>query len=302
MTFRIAGGSQASLGRCRSTNDDSVLVRPDLSLYAVADGAGHGGHIASTVAISAIGEYFERTHRENVNLPYDIDGFGYFANARRLGAAIHHANDQIVSIARNSFEYRLMGSTVAACVFSPDIGMMHIASIGDSRCYRLRGTVLEQLTEDHSLLHDAIALRPDMRDEELAALPTHLVTRVLGMKDGLRVYTRTFEMWAGDRILLCSDGLTNTLDAKTLRAVMCEVQDPTQATAELADRALGEGVGDNVAVIVLDCMNSGGQPVREPRRAARYVAADPERVTEFPTQDGEEERAFFASSCDAADA
>ena len=294
VALRIEGGSQASLGRCRSTNDDSVLVRPELDLYAVADGAGRGGHIASTITISAMSEYFERTQRGNVNLPYDIDGFGYFANARRLAAAIHHANAQIVGIARNSFDYRLMGSTVAACALSPDIGYMHIASIGDSRCYRLRGTALEQLTDDHSLLHDAIALRPDMSDEELAALPTHLVTRVLGTTEGLRVYTKTLEMWPGDRILLCSDGLSNTLDAKTLRAIMCDESDPGRATAQLAERALGEGAGDNVAVIVLDCSNPGADRLREPRRAPRPVASDAH--TEFPTESGEEEIAFFGVS------
>lgn len=265
------------------TNDDSALVHPKLNLYVVTDGAGRGGHVASSVAISAIAEHFERTD-ESATLAYDIDGFGYFSDARRLASAIHHANDQIVAIARNSSEYRMMGSTVAACTFSVDTGYMHIASIGDSRCYRLRGTSLEQLTEDHALLHDAIALRPDMADDELAALPTHLVTRVLGTAEGLRVYTKTFEVMPGDRILLCTDGLTNSLDTATLRSVMAEVSDPERATEELVGRAFAEGAEDNVAVIVVDCSKPDDAPLHAPRRAPRPLAMGPQAgcVTELP--------------------
>ena len=282
VALRITSGSQVKLGRCRLMNDDSVLVRPDLSLYAVADGAGRGGHIASTIAVSAIGEYFERARRGNP--AYDVDAFGNFAGARRLAAAIHHANEQIVSLAHNSIEYRLMGSTVAACAFSPSIGYMHTAGIGDSRCYRLRGAVLEQLTDDDSLLQDAIALRPDMRDDELAALPTHLVTRVLGSREGLRVYTRTFEVLPGDRILLCSDGLTNSLAIEVLREVMREESDPERATAELIECARAERAEDNVAVIILDCSIPSGASLRAPRRAPKPapIEHDAERVTELP--------------------
>jgi protein phosphatase len=265
------------------SNDDSALVRPELNLFVVADGAGHGGHVASSAAISAIASYFERTD-ESATLAYDIDGFGYFSDARRLASAIHHANDQIVAIAHTSSDYRMMGSTVAACSFSPDIGAMHVASVGDSRCYRFRAGVLEQLTDDHSLLHDAIALRPDMCDEELVALPTHLVTRVLGTAEGLRVYTKTFEVTPGDRILLCSDGLTNSLDTATLRTVMAEVSDPGRAAEALVARAFAEGAEDNVAVIVVDASLPSGASLLAPRRAPRPIALahQAECVTEMP--------------------
>src|SRR6185295_2804941 len=110
--------------------------------------------------------------------------------------------------ARASKEKEGMGTTIVAAVPAPRSGAIHVAHVGDSRCYRLRARHFEQLTEDHSLLNDVLESWPDVDDSALARLPRNVVTRALGMDEKLRVSIRSYEMVGGDRYLLCSDGLT----------------------------------------------------------------------------------------------
>ncbi len=275
------------MGRRRAHNDDTVLVRPDLGLYAVADGAGRGGHVASAVAVASVVNHFSRTRP--VEDTSDVDSFGLFTSTRRLGAAIHHANREIVEMAKHSHDYRLMGSTLVVVAVSPSIGYLHIGSVGDSRCYRLRAGCLERLTDDHSLLADAIALHPEMGDEELASLPTHLVTHVLGTPDGFRVYAREHPIMPGDRYLLCSDGLTNGLELDVLCQLLSGEQSANETVESIVDRVIHHGSDDNVAAIVIDCALPDGQTLRPLRRAPALKPPSGDHITEIPDAFEEEE-------------
>lgn len=148
------------VGRRREHNEDCVLVRPDLFLFAVADGAGghRAGEVASALAVRSMANYFGATVRATHDAA-EFDGFGVPAGARRLARAIHKANRDVREIARTHERHRGMGTTVVAASFSPRSALLHIAHAGDSRCYRLRGGELEQLTTDHSLLTDLLEQR-----------------------------------------------------------------------------------------------------------------------------------------------
>jgi len=196
--------------------------------------------------------YFGATIRSAHQSP-EFDRFGIPHGARRLSAAILKANRDIVEISRTSQAHRGMGTTVVATCFSPRSGLMHVAHVGDSRCYRLRGGHLELLTKDHSLLTDVIEQRPELDDQVLARLPKNVVTRALGMDGQLRVSMRSYAVVEGDRYLLCSDGLSGPVPATEIAATLERDETPQQIATRLIGQANAAGGPDNIAVLVLHC-------------------------------------------------
>ncbi|HEX7603813.1 MAG TPA: protein phosphatase 2C domain-containing protein, partial [Polyangiaceae bacterium] len=213
LPLNITASGAADIGRARRHNEDAVLLRPDLDLYVLADGAGghNAGNIASALATTAIANFFEGAGHGRGEEP-DLDAFGLAIVARRLAAALQRANEDILEIARSSNKLHGMGTTAVAVSCIRSTGMLHHAHVGDSRLYRWRDGMLEQLTQDHSLLNDALELRPNIGDAALEKLPRNVVTRALGMEAQVRVSVKSHRMLAGDKYLLCSDGLTDTLD------------------------------------------------------------------------------------------
>ena len=125
--------------------------------------------------------------------------------------------------------------------------MMHVAHVGDSRCYRWREGVLEQLTHDHSLINEALEMRPNIDDAVLAKLPQNVVTRALGMEPNVRVSVRSYRMLAGDKYLLCSDGLSDYVDDDTMGDLLAVPHSPDQIVRGLVSKALEREARDNIA-------------------------------------------------------
>ncbi|HEX9619733.1 MAG TPA: protein phosphatase 2C domain-containing protein [Polyangiaceae bacterium] len=257
------------VGRSRKHNEDSVLVRPDLCLFAVADGAGghQAGEVASALAVRSLANYFGATVRATHDNS-EFDGFGVPVGARRLSAAIHKANRDVLEIARTHERHRGMGTTVVAVSFSPRSALVHVGHAGDSRCYRLRGTHLEQLTKDHSLLTDLLEQRPDLDEGVLAKLPQNVVTRALGMEHELRVSMASHAALPGDRFLLCSDGLSSMLPPLQLADTLSQQEPPETVTHLLIAMANSAGGRDNIAALVVDCEG-------EPPGAPSWVPPSP---------------------------
>jgi protein phosphatase len=247
-------GGATHVGQRRTHNEDALLVRDDLHLYLVADGAGghNAGEVASALCARSIANYFGATIRSTHESP-EFNRFGIPHGARRLSAAVLKANRDIVEISRTSQAHRGMGTTVVAACFSPRSALMHVAHVGDSRCYRLRSGHLELLTQDHSLLTDVLEQRPDLDDEVLARLPKNAVTRALGMDSQLRVSLRSYAVVEGDRYLLCSDGLSGPVPAPEIAQALAAPRTPLEIAEHLIALANAAGGPDNIAALIVHC-------------------------------------------------
>jgi len=145
-SLAVNGAGATDIGR-REHNEDHVLVRPELGLFVLADGAGghNAGNVASALATTTVANVFETSATTLVDRP-EVDRFGLWTVARRLSAAIHRANDEVIDVAKKTARYQGMGTTLVAIAFSTDADVVHVAHVGDSRCYRLRGGLLDPLT------------------------------------------------------------------------------------------------------------------------------------------------------------
>ncbi|HEY8426954.1 MAG TPA: protein phosphatase 2C domain-containing protein, partial [Sandaracinaceae bacterium] len=249
--LRVVGAGDTHIGN-REHNEDAILLRPDLDLYMVADGAGghNAGNIAAALATTTVAHYFESTLEESRTAPpYDEMGLSW--HARRLATAIQQANREVIEVAETSDRRKGMGTTLVAVAFDLPRSTMVLGHVGDSRCYRLRDGRLELLTQDHTLLNDVLELKPDIDSESASRLPRNVITNALGMDRNLRVSVRTYEVAPGDRYLLCSDGLTDEVDDGQIAQALSLGGTPEEQVRLLIDLATDGGARDNIAVVVL---------------------------------------------------
>ena len=280
----IHAAGATDIGRVRQHNEDAVLVRPDLSLYVVADGAGghNAGNVASALAIASVANHFEATDRAFRAAP-DVDRFGIATGARRLSSAIRKANRDVVEISKSSKQYGGMGSTIVAATVAAMAPVLHVGHVGDSRCYRLRNGRLEQLTHDHSLLNDVVEMHPDISDDALAKLPRKVVTRALGMEEVVRADVRSFEVAPDDLYLLCSDGLTGMLADEQLRRVLSLPETPTELCERLIRLANESGGADNIAAVVISFGFAWADVGhRDTSPSIEFTKFEPSRPVELP--------------------
>jgi PPM family protein phosphatase len=252
--LQVTGAGLTDPGQRRRLNEDRIAVRDDLQLYLVCDGAGghNAGEVAAALAARSIVNYLAATSDEAANLP-EFDRFGIPYGARRLSAAVHKANRDVAEISRTSHQHRGMGTTVVAIAFSPRSGLMHVAHVGDSRCYRLRSRHLELLTQDHSLLTDVLEYRPDLDETKLDRIPRNIITRALGVSDDLRVSIRSHPVVSGDRYLLCSDGLSGPVSAPFMSELLRLDESAEKIAQHLILAANAAGGPDNISAVIVDC-------------------------------------------------
>jgi PPM family protein phosphatase len=240
------------VGRQRKHNEDHVLLKPEVGLFVVADGMGghNAGDVASKLTTTSLGNFFEATHEapQTGELPEEYAELS--EAARRLVAGIRKANHDVFVISNTFQQHHGMGSTIVA-VHIADDGMIHIGHVGDSRCYRIRDGEIEQLTRDHSLINDALEMKPDLAPEEIARLPKNIITRALGMKDAVKVDVRSDDLIEGDIFLLCSDGLTGMVSDHEILEVVSLTDDPQEACELLVAEANDGGGTDNISALVI---------------------------------------------------
>jgi PPM family protein phosphatase len=277
----VVAAGETDRGVVRATNEDALLVRSELGLYIVADGAGghNAGNVASAIATSTVARHFDDSEAEYAGRP-EQDTFGLFWQARRLSTAVQAANRAVIEIARTSNQYRGMGTTVVCALLAPESAHLHIAGVGDSRCYRLRQGVLELLTHDHSILNDVLELYPELDDAALGTLPRKAITRALGMEERVRVSLRTVGVAPLDRFLLCSDGLTGELPEAEIEELLGRKAPPADVVRDLVRAAKEAGGRDNVTALVLDCKASTSAPRPRPPRA---TPSEPNPTPAAPT-------------------
>ena len=145
-----------------------------------------------------------------------------------------------------------MGTTVVGALFNRDDRKMHIAHVGDSRAYRVRGGDITQLTRDHSLLNDYLLVMPNMSDAQRERLPSNVITRALGMQDGVPVDVSFEKVEPGDVYVLCSDGLNGMVsDDRILDIVQGAGADVETTAKALVAQANQNGGEDNTTVVVV---------------------------------------------------
>jgi PPM family protein phosphatase len=249
----------------REHNEDHLLLRPELGLFVLADGAGghNAGNVASALATTTVANVFETSAKALADRP-EIDEFGLHTMARRLATAIQRANSEVIEVAKRTLKYQGMGTTVVAAAFSDDGAFIHVAHVGDSRCYRLRGGVLELLTSDHSLVNDVLETHPDADDALLAKMPRHVVTRALGMEESVRVTVRSLRVMPDDVYLLCTDGVTDALDDDRIEEILSHERTAYEHIKALLQTALDSDAQDNIAGIVIAFEESTEAPRRRP--------------------------------------
>lgn len=228
-------------------------MNPAIDLYIVADGMGghNAGEVASALCALSVENCMMAARSGPLPEELTADPRPLSAEARNLVAAVRKANADVFEISRSHPEHAGMGTTVVASLVSRENGDFHVAHVGDSRCYRFRDGKLQQLTQDHSLIGEAMAYKPDITEAELAMFPKNVISRALGRGEKVEIDVRTEPLQAGDVYLLCSDGLSGMVNDAGIRGFLEQESDPTKVCQLLVDAANAAGGTDNVTVIVI---------------------------------------------------
>ena len=232
-------GAATDPGRMRDGNEDSYMAAG--ALAAVADGM--GGHRAGEVASATAMEQLR-------SLPGGGPWLDDQAAAEALKRAVAEANRRIRDLAASDKALEGMGTTLTALLEDGD--SVHLAHVGDSRAYLLRHGELSSLTEDHTLVAELVR-QGRLRPEDAERHPQrNIITRALGVDADVEIDTATYKIVPGDRLLLCTDGLSGVVDQARIRNVLLRTPDPQQAADRLVAMANEAGGPDNITVIVLD--------------------------------------------------
>ena len=233
MSIRLVVGAVTDVGLVRDHNEDGYLVDEAVGLLAVADGmGGHlGGEVASATALAAL----RRALADNGD----------------LGRSVEIANDVVFERSISDRALRGMGTTLTAGLIDDD-GHLLIGHVGDSRAYLWRDQQLSRLTTDHSLVEELMAAG-ELTEEEAERDPRRsMITRALGLEPNVTVDLYTVDLVAGDRIVLCSDGLTSMVRESEAVAILAVESDPARAARHLVEAANAAGGVDNTTVVVAD--------------------------------------------------
>ena len=235
--MKFAFGDRTDVGRGRPENEDSLLVDAEDGLYAVADGMGghRAGEVASATAIDAL------------KVAY--------LGGQRLDQAVGAANAAVFARAAEDASLRGMGTTLTAIALHDSTA--ELGHVGDSRAYLMRDGAVTQVTEDHSLVEQLVR-EGRLTPEEAQNHPQRaIITRALGVDPNVAVDTYRIDLKPGDRLMICSDGLTNMLSDDTIAQTLRRHADPQQAADTLVDMANQAGGDDNITVILLDALSDG---------------------------------------------
>ncbi|MFL6250962.1 MAG: Stp1/IreP family PP2C-type Ser/Thr phosphatase [Actinomycetes bacterium] len=240
--MRLVFAAATDVGRMRKNNEDSYLSAEPVA--AVADGMGghSAGEVASAIAIEELAALGERGPWENETAATDD-----------LKQAILRANRRIRGMAASDRKLNGMGTTLVALLEDGD--MVHVANVGDSRGYLLRQGELSQVTVDHSLVQELVddgRLSP--KDAERHPQRS-VITRALGIDPEVEFDLFTYKLQVGDRLLLCSDGLSDVVEPTQIRNVLLRVRSPQKAARQLITVANEQGGPDNITVIVVDAVD-----------------------------------------------
>ncbi|MBW7574007.1 Stp1/IreP family PP2C-type Ser/Thr phosphatase [Caproiciproducens sp. AGMB10547] len=237
--------SKSDVGLVRQTNQDackSGTFSENSAWAVVCDGMGgvNGGNIASEIAVDKISEGIVSSFQEEMT-----DG----SVKDLMLTAIHSANLAIHDEAANHIQLAGMGTTVVAVIVSG--GIAHIAHAGDSRAYLITQNDIRQLTTDHSMVQEMVN-NGDITEQQAKIHPQkNIITRALGVESSIQIDYSEYEFYSGSMLLICTDGLTNYIDAKQIFE-LSKTMDADSLTDKLVTLAKDCGGGDNITVVIIE--------------------------------------------------
>jgi len=263
MSVRLLVATRTDVGRVRPGNEDAFLVTDDVRLVAVADGMGghQAGEVASATAITAL-----------------LDGV---QQGESITDAITGANDAVWVMAAGDLSLRGMGTTLTAGVL--DGTTLRIGHVGDSRAYLLRAGALRQITTDHSVIAELIAAGELTEAEALVDPRRAMITRALGIDPSVAVDELTVDLEPGDRVLLCTDGLTTMIRDGRIAEILVAEDDRAAVADALVAAANAAGGADNITVVVADVIAEDDADATPPEllvASAPVTRPDPTEITE----------------------
>ncbi|MFD3404657.1 PP2C family protein-serine/threonine phosphatase [Kribbella sp. NPDC058693] len=248
MTLSLDYATLSDVGRVRRNNEDSAYAGPHLLLLADGMGGAAAGEVASAAAVQVI----RRLDTAEISGEDMIEA---------LAGAVHRANERLSELVEEDPEREGMGSTVTALMF--DGKQLGLAHLGDSRAYRMRDGVLYQLSHDHTFVQSLVDEGRISQEEAFTHPHRNLILRVLDGRPDSDPDLQILDVQAGDRLMLCSDGLPDYVSDEVISASMASGT-PDSVVVELITHALEAGSNDNVTCVVADVVEtepaSGVQP------------------------------------------
>lgn len=244
--MRLLVAAATDIGQVRERNEDAYLI--DEPLFAVADGMGghRGGEVASSLALETLESLFQRGGGD-------------------LAEQVQVANEAVFERSIRDVSVAGMGTTLTAALVQGD--RVRLAHVGDSRAYLLRDGGLRQLTEDHTLVHRMV-LDGEITEQEAETHPYRsILTRSLGTDTEVEIDRDEVPVLPGDRLLLCTDGLTGMLDRGQLESLVASIDDPGELAERLVRAANRAGGIDNITVVVVDVRADEGTDAEGPEPA-----------------------------------
>ena len=236
--MQLISAAQTDIGLARSENEDRHLCADELRLYAVADGIGGlpGGAEAAQLAVTSLLKDARAAHA--AGRPVDLSHAFKFANAEVIGLAHRFAPDTG------------LGTTLTAAHVHQ--GTLRVASVGDSRCYLFRDSRLKMLTIDDTVEQEVAVRRARGENVHLEERYRNALTRCIGQPMPLDIKVSQYPLQPGDRVLICSDGVTRMLPDSTIAKRLGQKVAPALVLGAIVADALAQGGSDNITGVVID--------------------------------------------------
>ena len=248
--MELTVGSRTDVGP-RKMNEDHHGSWPDLGLFVVADGMGghNAGEVASHLAVETIRNFIaESAISADITWPFGLEVKDSI-DTNRLTTAVRLANRKIYHEGTKSPDLSGMGTTVVAALVGAD--RITIVSVGDSRIYRLRSGALEQLTKDDTWLASVLGEKV-AEDADPQHPLRHVLTSVVGTKDDVKPASREEDLVAGDRFVMCTDGVHGKLDSTALAQLLARAASASAGAETLVSEAITRGTSDNATALVIN--------------------------------------------------
>ena len=226
------------IGMRRTNNEDAIYINEQKNLYLVADGMGgcNAGEVASSTAISAFVEAMENAENGET-----LD---------KMMSAIAQCNKKVYQKSRENVEFLDMGTTLVAVTVENE--KMFIVHVGDSRVYLFRENNLQQITTDHSYVMELVKIGSITREEAEVHPKRNIITRAIGISEEVEADTVIEDVKQGDKILLCTDGLSNMVSKGEMTKILIEQCSTEEKVKKLVVLANEKGGLDNISLILIE--------------------------------------------------